>query len=611
MSRHRIVLCVLLKSAIILLSQPAIAAPQTATGKVTHVTLYRGQAMITREVPIEGTKGSLEIIVSDLPEQIITGSMFAESDESVEVRAVQYRNRAVGEEPREEVRKLDEQIEAQNHKIEINNKSQQIMAKRLEYLDKLEAFVAGTAKSDLEKGALDATALEKLTSLSFEQRATVTDEQIKLTQEARELNKELELLQRKRSELTSGSSRTVREAVLFLQKDDDGKQTVRLNYLVNDCGWSPTYTLRASTEQDDVRVEYNALIHQLSGEDWSDVKLSLSTASPGLSAARPGLAPFRVALHSGAANQPPATNDAKQLLAQVQSIKGRQYSAVIMNRNADNFRDNNATAWNINGFANELQQLELLCETGFISTLNNGANENGEGPSLSYQLASSVSLPSRTDQQMVRILQEGLPSKFFHVATPVLTSYVYREGELTNNSQEDLLAGPVAVYLDNRFVGRTEIPTVARGQTFVVGFGADPQLRTRRELADKADNVQGGNRELQFTYRLIIENYKADAAPLRVVDRMPISDRSADIRVTVGEMTDDLSEDKVYSRHERPTGILRWDIDAEAGATGEEARLIEYTYTIEYDRNFALATPSGTQQLQQEFEQLQRGRLKR
>ena len=66
-----------------------------------------------------------------------------------------------------------------------------------------------------------------------------------------------------------------------------------------------------------------------------------------------------------------------------------------------------------------------------------------------------------------------------------MDSYVYREAELANSSDKDLLAGPITVYLDGRFVGRGEIPTVARGQSFVVGFGADPQLRARRALCSR------------------------------------------------------------------------------------------------------------------------------
>ena len=90
-----------------LFAASAFAAPTVVTGKVSHVTLYRGQALVTRTLPIEGEQGNLEVIVTDLPEQILPGSTFAEGDEGIEVRAVQYRNRAVGEEPREEVRALD------------------------------------------------------------------------------------------------------------------------------------------------------------------------------------------------------------------------------------------------------------------------------------------------------------------------------------------------------------------------------------------------------------------------------------------------------------------------------------------------------------------------
>lgn len=608
--RQKISMFVMFLATIAWFAGSAAAAPKKVEGKVTHVTLYRGQAMITRTIPIKADKGGLEVIVSELPEQIVPGSMFAEGDEHIEVRAVQYRNRAVGEEPRDEVRELDKAIEEINQKVEVNNKNQAVLTKRTAYLDKLEGFVAPTANVDLSKGVLNAESLEKISTFSFEQRKTILETQIKLEQELRELNKELALLQRKRGELTNGSSKTVREAILFLQKHADGNQNIRLNYLVANCGWSPTYTMRGGEDRKQVRVEYNALIHQLSGEGWEDVALTLSTASPVLSAAGPGLAPFRVALLAEGQNKQQLVNSAKELMAQVQQIKGRQDLAIIQNRNTFNFRDNTTTAWGINGIANELQALELVCDRSVIGTLSTGANENGEGPSMSYRLNGTVSVPSRSDEQMLRIVQSDFPSQFYHVATPVLTSYVYREAELSNNSQEDLLAGPIAVYLDGRFVGRGEIPTVARGQKFIVGFGADPQLRVRRELVDKSDAVQGGNRELEFTYRLVIENYKDEKAPLRVLDRLPISDRAADVRVTLGETKDPLSTDKLYLRRERPGGILRWDVEAEASATGENARLIQYTYTVEYDRNFQINSPTSNKQLQQEFEQLQRTRSK-
>jgi uncharacterized protein (TIGR02231 family) len=275
------------------------------------------------------------------------------------------------------------------------------------------------------------------------------------------------------------------------------------------------------------------------------------------------------------------------------------------------FEEQNRFNWSLNDVAYGLQQLEMICPANTLNMLRDELSDDTNGPSLSYRLEGTVSLASRSDQQMVRIMHSDVESRFYHVAVPVLTSYVYREAELMNSSNEDLLAGPITVYLDGRFVGQGEIPTVARGQTFVVGFGADPQLRTRRELVDKQDGVQGGNRETRFSYRLVVENFRNEVTPVRVLDRLPHADNGEDIRVTLGESSDAISDDKLYQREERPMGLLRWDIEVPAKASAEDARLIEYRYAVEYDREYIVSLPASKQALQEEFERLQRGRQKR
>jgi hypothetical protein len=395
--------------------------------------------------------------------------------------------------------------------------------------------------------------------------------------------------------------------------------------------------MRSEGDRKQVRVEYNALIHQLTGEDWNDVKLTLSTASPALSAAGPGLAPFHVTLsaetapNAAAATPEQSLFDGAQAQAQVQiqtqlnygrgvsksqivdqlaQIRTQQTEFGAAVNNVGNFADLNRLSWDLNVFGCAVQQLEINGDATTISALRNRDSED-RGPSLSYKLGNGVSLASRSDQQMVRIMQTAMDSQFYHVAVPVLTSYVYREAELKNSSDEDLLAGPMTAYLDGRFVGQGEIPTVARGEKFVVGFGADPQLRSRRELVDKVDSVQGGNRETRFEYRLVVENFADAPAPLRVIDRLPHAENGTDLRITMGEASDAISEDKLYQREERPMGILRWDVEAPANAAGEDARLITYKYSVEYDRQYVVSLTSSKQQLQEEFERLQKDRQKR
>ena len=144
---------------------PQLAAADSVEGRVTQATLYRGQAQITRTVPIDGKAGSVEIVVGKLPEQIVPNSLFAEGGDAVEIRAVRFRTRAVGEQPREEVRKLDREILDTQQQIDLTTKQQALLAKRTEYLGKMEGFVVPTAHTDLAHGVLDAESLEKLTQV--------------------------------------------------------------------------------------------------------------------------------------------------------------------------------------------------------------------------------------------------------------------------------------------------------------------------------------------------------------------------------------------------------------------------------------------------------------
>jgi len=585
------------------------AEPTIAASKVTEVTLYRSQALVTRTVEVTGEAGATEIVVSDLPENIDPSTMFAEGDEGVEVRAVRYRARAVGDSPREDVRELEEKIRSIQQEMQTASKQIALIQKQSKYLDKLESFTPPTADFDLGRGVLDAESVEQLTKFSFNTRKELLQSEVELNKQQGALQKSLSLTQRKLREITNGSTNQLREAVLFVQKTKPGKGSIRLNYLTNACRWSPTYTVRANTGEEKVSVEYNGLIQQMSGEDWKDVKLTLSTASPALSAAGPGLAPFRLTL---VANQPafqanaPMQNytvQAPQQQGQVmmmgkpndlKELVRAQRQAINMNRIATGNEDNLKTSFRINNLVNQFDCLAITSDSQVNSTKFSSGSSGGDEPALTYVINSPVSLRSRNSQQMVRVLTTDLKSSLYHVATPVLTSYVYREAELLNDSKSDLLEGPLTVYLDGRFVGRSEIPTVARGQNFVVGLGADSQLRSSRKLVDRSKRINGGNRETTLEYKLIVENYKEEPAKIRVVDRMPNVGDESKIRVTLdGSVEDKLSTDGVYVRTMLPQGILRWDTEVAGRSVGENAHEIDYSFKLEYDRQYAVALPSS------------------
>jgi uncharacterized protein (TIGR02231 family) len=302
----------------------------------------------------------------------------------------------VGEEPRQEIRKLDESIEEANAKIAANKKNQELATRQASYLDQLDGFVAPTAKLELSKGVLDAKSLQEMAKFSFEQRQKIAERQLTLEREARTLAEELNLLQRKRAEVAGKATRTVHEALLFLVKRGAGDATVRVNYLVGGCGWSPAYTLTAAADRKKVEVQYSALIQQLTGEAWDDVALTLSTASPAISARGPGLAPFHVVLRSAAPvpSQTYASSSSPiaDLSAQVKAGNTLRNNAVQQAQQGYMLSEEIDNAWRCNMAAVQIQNLELTGGRDIVRVLR---AEDAEAPSISYRLKERVSLASR------------------------------------------------------------------------------------------------------------------------------------------------------------------------------------------------------------------------
>jgi uncharacterized protein (TIGR02231 family) len=253
----------------------------------------------------------------------------------------------------------------------------------------------------------------------------------------------------------------------------------------------------------------------------------------------------------------------------------------------------------LNTLAGRIQQIELLSEA---STLRNIAQDGkDDAASETYRLPQTVSLDSLREPQFVEILQSDLQGKMYHVAAPLLSSFAFREVELTNTGSS-LPAGPAAVYLDDRFVGRTHIPPTAAGQLLFIGFGADPQVRTRRELRDKQDEIQGGNRKLTFEYRLVAANFKTEPLTLRLKDRLPTTRQDKTLAIQLEEPEQKLSADGLYMRVERPQGILRWDLEVPADRHGSRAFDVHYRFTAEFDRTKTIDAQDLRQEMEAEYQ---------
>ncbi len=609
------------RAAVLALALAGAAAAQNP-GTVTSVRVYRGQALVTRTLAFTAVKGAQDLVVADLPERVLPDSLYATGDDRLRVRAVRYRAEAVRDEPRPELRDLDQQIAAKEDELAQIDGEGEVLQKHLAYLDKLEAFVAPTATAELSKGVLNPEALIQVTEFTHKQRGEAAAKLLELGRREKTVREELSVLTRKRQALAPGKASTSRQAVLFLDATEAGAASIELSYLVGGVTWDPAYIARLSGQRDKLVLEYHAVVTQASGEPWDNVDMVLSTGFPTMQADSPILAPLYVRLGTQAEDGRVA--NAKEYAAQrseiEQQIRGDKQAERQMGAPGKPAARPAAGApvalptqaapdlTTANVLAARLQQLELTASDDAIRGARR-AGSASEGLAVDYPLPGKVSLQSRDDQQVFRIAALDLKPSFYYTAVPLLSNFVYRAVEAVNSSQVALLPGTYNAYVDGAFAGQGAIPLTAGGQSMTLGFGTEPRLKATRDLEDKKTELRGGNKQLHYTYRIRPQNFMDQPALVRVWDRLPKAPDDQ-VAVTLLEPGPPLSDDPLYVSEDKPRGLLRWDVKVAPGAANAEAHTFSYKYQLEFDKNYSLgALPAELEeQMKRDLERMRERR---
>jgi hypothetical protein len=588
--------------------------PKTAASKIVQVTVYPNSALVTREVEVPAGQGAMELVVNPLPDHTISSSLYSEGGDGIRVLTTRFRTRPVKEDTREEVRKLEDEARKLRQAQEQLQAEMEALKQNMALLGKLEGFTAASTTHATEKGKLDSDATIALAKYLMEGRAEKTRELIKFQQQLQTNQEQLEFVQRKLRETTAGSSKTERDAVIVVDKARDVAGKLRLNYLVDAAAWRPQYKFRAGKQvKDPVQVEYLAAIIQQTGEDWQGVKLVLSTAQPMLNATPPDLKmlavnvvprasvnPTKIAQNipspQGQLVQPGPTGQLGAIPNPygntVTELKGaarqlREQAQVVRNQKNEEVANE---YFNYSGALEQASDLVLAAEESRKGLPRMGHRvAKNEGPSVTYYLDGRLSVPSRNDEQVLEVARMDMMPDYFYKAVPVLTPHVYLQANLTNKTKAVLLQGEATMYNGTDFVGRMNLPLVAIGETFTVGFGAEPQLQVQRQMIEKSRAMQGGNQILKYEYRILVSSFKNENVKVQLWDRLPLAENET-MGISLVKATPDLCKDALYLREERPNNLLRWDLDIEPDMNGEKARTVSYEFKLELDKQMTIGS---------------------
>ncbi len=604
------------------------SAPKIAKSRIDKVTVYPNNALVTREVEVPAGNGLVELTVTPMPDQIVPSTMYSEAGDGLRVLTTRFTTRQVLEDTSEERRKLEAELEKYQvigAKIDSDINSLQ---KNMDLLNKLEAGTQAATRTGDEVIAL--------AKYVMEHRVEKAKDMVAVQDLKRLNNIQLNFVQRKMGELGRGSGKMERDAIIVVDREAGKGGKIRLNYLVGSVTWRPEYKVRAAKATEQVQVDYQANLMQHSGEDWNQVKMTLSTAQPMLNASPPELCMLQpILVVRGTPGAPPmpggggfpaspfagayAPGDiAKKAMTQrgeAAQLNSAQFGggfggpasgakgppgkgfggpqgggfqgglfADQVQKQADRF---------LNEAAALEQNLDLMqSRDEVLANLKKGkgpiAGPAGtDGPSVTYHLPNKLTVPSRNDEQVIEVVKLNLTPKYYYKTVPVLNTHVYRLADLVNKSEHILLPGEATMYQGTDFVGRMPMPLVAVGEEFTAGFGVETQLQIQRQMVDQTRSTAGGNQVLKYEYRILVSSFKSEPVNLQVWDRLPKGETES-VGVILVKTAPELCKDGLYLRESRPNNLLRWDVEVPANCNGEKAFPITYEFRMELDRQMAI-----------------------
>lgn len=322
---------------------------------------------------------------------------------------------------------------------------------------------------------------------------------------------------------------------LVVEADTAGTAQLRVTGLVPCALWRPAYraTLTAA-EAPSVRLETDAFVWQDTGEDWSGVRLTLSTARPTLAATPPELGDDVLTLRDRSAEE---------------------RRTVEVDLREEEIRSVGAAAG---------------------PTALPGLNDGGDVRVL--HAPHPVTVPSDGRPHRVHLTSFTAACAVEHTCAPELSPLVVTVARLVNHAGHVLLAGPVDLVRGSGFTGRGTLEFTGAGEEFTVAFGSEDTFRVVRHTEESRDTtgLAAINQRTVVTRRVRLFVSRLDATPgapdrtITLRERVPVSEVSA-VDITLRPADTAPTPDTVDAE-----GIARWTLTLPPGARDE----IAFAYDI-------------------------------
>lgn len=506
--------------------------------KIVSVTVYSDRAMVTRSAEVDLQSGANEVTIGNLPAFIIEESIRAGVKQAgAKITGIQVKKIFLEGSIEERIKKLESEIrKLEDLDKELLDKKGVLESSR-KFLESFARYSSEKVEKEMALQKMDLQTWKDALNFMSTSMNKANEDLQGIAAEQRSVKEKLQALHRERAQIGYSKNLEKKVVTVTIEADKKTRSDLALSYVVMGARWSPEYDARALTSSKEIELVYKAAVSQNTGEDWDGVELVLSTAKPVVGAKAPELQPWYI-----------------NIVEPVLSMKN--FDALGVGRSQPMMKEEKAT------IANQVAAYSVPV-TNMVSMV--------------FNIQKKGTIPSDGSSHKVTIAKELLKSAFEYVAVPKITPLAFLRTEVENSSLYTFLAGPVNVFQDIDYVGRSILAQVVPGDTFVFDLGVDENIKCKRDLlGKKKEFLLFGKERIRYSYRITVESFKKTTEKITIIDQIPVSqDERVAIKI-LKIVPDQVSDEK---------GEIKWEFQINPG----EKKELYLDFCIDYPKGIIVS----------------------
>ena len=399
----------------------------------------------------------------------------------------------------------------------------------------------------------------------------------------------------------------IHEVIITVDAPTAVKTRIELNYLVSNAGWIPGYDMRADKANNQVDLTYKASVYQDTDEDWTNVKLSLSTFNYDISGALPVLKTKRLNIrHVTSYGKKPKKKSKRMQQAWNTSLMNS--SSFVCADNAvgqvlaapaggsSTFQYNLGGNWDAaNGqytyftidqntakpisYQIDMPELRTRAVEVFIPKIVPEYSFVGESYiNTKFNIKRRYDIKSDATETIVIIREAKVTAEFAHYLVPKEDNNAFLVTKISDWEELNLLKANANIYMNNTYIGETGIDPSLISDTMQLSLGRDHGLYCVRKKIKDESKETAFSKMIEHTeeFEIKIKNTNQHTLKVYIKDQIPVTNNE-DIEITLlNPSKGELDED---------TGELLWEVEIKSKKT----ITLKFGYTVRYDKEKKLA----------------------